>query len=322
MRDSQFRDVTFLDLIIKPEPEYAPRHNAQYFARKMRDLHAIDQTTLWNKAQTHKTFIRDIEIDEGRGYALLLLYHINGNAAAASYSHLDTHDQRDIPPEIREGRPESAHLLINLRSQGVGQFRHTAFLEESTKITRSDTQAFLNHLLREIKKTTPDDFTAPHLDGSMKRDGTPKTFKYTNRIELQGHPSTQFRAMLESGKLNGIALQTAQQEQLIVGDGVYVTPVVKEVRLRALAGKWHEQAWDRVTAAIKLGRDNSYELARITFQAADQKPHTARIDTQTGNVIGDSFIEKKRLGGFAALLKDADTAINAEIKGKMLEFIQ
>lgn len=318
MRDSQIRDVTFLDVIGKAEPVYAPCHSMSYFIQKISKLYAAGQTDRWNKNKTQKLYIRDLEIDENNQHALMLLYYNNGNASAASYSHLDTNHQRIEPPLDREGRPESAHLLINLNPTNISQIRHLALLEDASKINRQMVESYLNFLFRVIKKVAPADFQADDPDGSRGADGQPRKYKFANKFELQGHPSQEFLTMLESGKLTGIALETHSRERLIVGDGSFVSPVKSEIRLKPTLGKWHENARQRLSEAINFGKQGSYESARVTFIAEDNKSHTVRLDTATENVVGDSFILKKRLSDFSNLLPEADTAISTETKTKML----
>lgn len=322
MRDSSIRDVTFLDIIITSDPPHAPEREMLYFINKFEELRKISQTTRWNRNKTQKWFLRDIEINISDDYAILLIDYNNGNASAASYSHLDTDVQRIVPPHDREGRPETVHLLIKLTSTNTGQHRHLALLEDSTKINRAVVKSYLNFLLKEVCKANQSDFLTPHPDGSIDKNGKPRFIKYINKVDVQGHPSSEFLLMLQNGKLTGIALESGTHDQFSVGDGTYVHPTRREIRLSPTSGKWSEHPIERFKEALTLGRKNGYEEARITFLAADQRSNTVRVNTQTQNMIGDSFIERKRLSNFSKLLSDSETSINPEIKQKMIDIFK
>lgn len=93
----------------------------------------------------------------------------------------------------------------------------------------------------------------------------------------------------------------------------------RELHLSSVAGKWHEKAIEKLKNAISIGKQNSYETARIMFEAQDNKSHTVRVNTETMNIIGDAFVKKHRLSGFSYFLNEADDKINEEIKKKMVE---
>ena len=143
-----------------------------------------------------------------------------------------------------------------------------------------------------------------------------------NKFDIQGHLSTAFIEMLEEGKLTGIGLETNRREHLAIADGTYVIPRKQELQLTPTAGKWSEHPIQRFREAMNLGAQNGYENARITFTGQDQKSHSVKLNTQTGNVLGDGFIKKRRLSGFTALLSEADVSINQEIKLKMIQALR
>jgi hypothetical protein len=126
---------------------------------------------------------------------------------------------------------------------------------------------------------------------------------------------------LEKGKLTGIALESNDDSKLSTGEGRYVLPKRQDLLLQPAKGKWYENAVDRFKEAIKMGKDNHYETARVVFNAEDGKSHTARIDTETMGIIGDRFVKRHRLSDFSVLLNEADHKINKEIKNKMLAIL-
>lgn len=313
MRDNQIRDVTFFDLVIKSDPAHAPQKTIKYLAAEIKKLYDTGKTDKWNRKKTQKLYIRDLELTQD--YLLLLLYDNDGHAPVASYAHLDTNDQRLLPPEDREGSPETVHILIKINPDH--KKKHLVLAEDSHRINRSTIENYLNFLIRSIRKALPVDFEAPHPSGAMTAKG-PVLYKYKNNIELQGHPSPNFIKMLESGKLIGIGLETAVKENIAVGDGSFLSPTKKELKLAPISGTWKDSLKDKYKDALSLGKGHGYEHARITFVASDNKSHTVRVDTETQNIIGNSFIKKNRLKGFSSFLANAELKINTEIKTKML----
>lgn len=317
MRDSHTRDVTFYDIIVRSDPAFAPALDIHYFIQKVSNLYAGNQTEKWNKTRSKKIYIREMEVDQNAEYALFLLYYNNGDVSPASYAHLDTNQQRIAPIRTREGRPESAHLLIKLTPQRRGQKRYLVLLEDSTRLNRAVVENYLSFLFDQVRKANLGDFRAPSPDGAVDDNGDPITEKFYNKFELEGHPSTAFLQMIREGKLTGISLETASQDRYSIADGAYVRPIRRDLKLAPTSGSWAENPIERFREALRLGARAGYEQARVTFNSADNKSHTAKVITATGNMIADSLIKKKRLT-FNTLLNDADEQIHSEIKAKML----
>ena len=76
-----------------------------------------------------------------------MLYDTDAEAPGATFADLDTDEQRDENKKEREGRPESAHLVVKLTGQNEQASRYLAILEESTRLTRRHVQWYLNSIL-------------------------------------------------------------------------------------------------------------------------------------------------------------------------------
>jgi len=326
MRDSGNRDVTVYDLVMRSNPEHAPKKPIQYFLEKITtlfDTKNVLKTAKWNRNEDKVTYIRDVEIDPNGQWVCLLLYFTDKNGMGASFTLLDTdnHTQEDITLGENRARPESAHLLISQNQTQDGVISYLSIIEDSSKLNRRSIQIYLNHLIREIIKSFKPEFEAPDEGGAINKDGSPKTYKYKNSVELQGHPSDDLIRYLKSGKLTSISLESTNDSRLTTGEGRYVLPKRQDLLLQPTKGKWYEDAISRFNEALKLGSDNNYETARVVFNAEDGKSHTARVDTETKGVIGDRFVKRHRLSGFSQLLNEADEKINTEIKDKMLAIL-
>jgi hypothetical protein len=320
MRDGSKIDVTVYDIIVKPEPSHAPQKSMSFFIEKIKALQLEAKTENWNSKKTIKTYIRDLEIDPQGHWAVLLLYFADGNAPGASFTNLDDNRQEDYGLKERQGRPESVHLLISLAPQKTEPIRYLGVLEDSNKLTRLHVQSYINFLIRSIgKEARETEFKIETEDGARNRDGSPKTYYFKNKFEFQGHPAQDFINMIEQGKLMGISLETARIKQSGFGEKSFVKPRKEELFLTPTSGKWFENPINRLNEALSFGKHHKYEAARIVFQTDDGKSHTARVDTETQNIIGDRLVRRHRLEGFTNVLKEADDQINGEIKEKIIE---
>lgn len=320
MRDGLKVDVTVYDIIVKPDPSHAPQKSMAFFIEKLNILHQEAKTENWNAKKTIKTYLRDLEIDSQGRWAILLLYFADANAPGASFTNLDDNRQEDYGLKAREGRPESAHLLISLAPQKTEPLRYLGVLEDSNKLNRLHVQSYINFLLRAIYKETKDTaFKIETEDGAKNRDGSPKTYYFKNKFEFQGHPAPDFIKMIEEGKLIGISLETSRIKQGGFGEKSFVKPRKEELFLTPTCGRWFENPINRLNEALSLGKHHKYEAARIVFQTEDGKSHTARVDTETQNIIGDRLVRRHRLEGFTTILKEADDQINGEIREKIID---
>lgn len=310
MRTSEVRDTTFLDINVTCHPTYAPRHSMGYYIPKIEALYKAKQTDKWSPDRKRKLYIRDMKVTSK--YAMLLLYYTNSNATGASYTDLDSNAQRDENLRKREGRPLSAHLYISLSASKVSPFRYLAVLEEAEGISRSEVENYIRTLIRKIIASNPKDFTEKHPDGSKKE------YKFTNRLELEGHPSDDFKKLLNGGFLAGITLETDQIQNLGFGNGKLVAPESRKIKLRTTIGNWKDNPVGRFNEAIQLGKKHGYEKARIAFRVPSGKSQTAYVSTNSSSIIGQSFIKKVRLTNYSSLLRDADKTINTETEKKIL----
>ncbi|MEW9807031.1 hypothetical protein [Mesorhizobium marinum] len=318
MRTQQIRDILYLDCQVRSDPETSPLKSMEWIADKIVEL-AADKanTTYWSRDRRKKIYIRSHQV-VGR-VLWLLLYSNDADAPDASFAHLETDDQRDEAKAEGEGRPESAHIAISLDEVPKRRFRYLMMLEEAPTLPRARVERYFNHLLRQIKRVHPDDFSHPHPSGAVK-DGQPVMQKYKNRVELLGHLSNKFRDDIEAGALRGIALETSSTERIGFGEGRRVYPVKKSIVLSART-TWSDAPLRTIGEAITLGKRNDLEVARISFSSADNTNHTALIDTDSGNVLNDGYIKKSRVSGIGVMLPEASVVISDRLQARMLRLL-
>jgi hypothetical protein len=316
MRTASQRDVMFLDVLTENEPEHVPARPLRELMDKIGQLRRATPTAKWYQNNTRKVFIRELQVFDNDDKICLLLYDTDADAPGASFANLDTDEQRNEDKQEREGRPESAHLIIKLASQEDKASRYLAILEESSRLTRSQVQRYFNAILKDIPKHWKGEFSVPHIDGSRMRNGTPRMQSFYPKVDLQGHLSDDFQTDLQMGKLRGIALETSRPDRLDFGEPRSVQARRRDIKLKPV-GSWRDEPLRKIHDAIRIGRDQRYENARITFQTQDGTSHVALLDTVTENLVNDGYIKRLRLSDFDHLILEASTSIDTQLRDKM-----
>lgn len=315
MRNQHIRDILYLDCQIKSDPETSPKKSLEWLAGQIALISADrPKTTQWSRDKKRKVFIRDFEI-AGR-ILWLLLYSNDADAPDASFSHFETDAQRDEAKADGEGRPESAHIAICLDEVPHLPFRYLVLAEAASSLPRARVERYLNFLIRQVKKENPEAFKEPDKSGAQDAEGKPLMVKYANSVALMGHLSDEFQREIQDGALTGITLETDQKEKIGFGEGSLLIPVKKQIKL-AVQSTWKEKAAEIVAEALKMGKNNDLETARITFASSDKSPHTVLLDTETGDVLNDGFIKTYRLNGLGVPLPEASISFNAQIKARV-----
>lgn len=314
MRTQQIRDILYLDFQVRSDPETSPVKSMDWIAGKLVELCADKaNTTYWSRDKRKKVYIRDHTIADG--VLWLLLYSNDADAPDASFAHLETDDQRDEPKAEGEGRPESAHIAISLQEVPNHRFRYLMMLEEAPSLPRVRVERYFNHLLRQIKRAYPDDFSHPHPNGASK-GGKPMMQKFKSSVDLLGHLSNGFRQDIEAGALRGIALETGSSEKIGFGEGKHVIPVKKSIVLSPRTA-WSDAPMRAVAEAVSIGRRNNLDIARISFSSADNTNHTALLDTENGHILNDGYIKKFRISDVGALMPEASKEILDRIQSRI-----
>jgi hypothetical protein len=318
VRTAHSRDIVFLDLIVGADPATAPARSLEDLLHRLDGMRQAGEAFQWRSNRQRKVMIRDLDLRPDRGVACLLLYATNLDGPGASFSDVETNQQRDVEKLQNEGRPDSAHLLIDYRQQaGRPHHRYTALLEESSTLNRGCVESLLNHILRTMAKQSPDDFRFEGLDGVRDASGRPRTRSYKSMVELQGHPSSDFLAALENGgAIQGIALETRNQARYGFGECPYAKATRLDVRLSP-ATTWRDVGVTAFNTILGRARLGGYEAARISFRTGDRVPRTVTIDTETGNVLGDGFVKKQRVGPLQTVLLEASSEFETQIVAAM-----
>ncbi len=320
MRDSQNRDIWFLDFVIVSDPVNAPKRDMRYLLGRIYDMYVNNpsQTEKWRRSNDRKLYIRDMELNESE--AIFLLCYADGLVPNIPITNLDTNEQREEKLLNREAKPLTSHLIIKLDSNSENPFRFQGILEESSYINREKVQTYFNFLLRKIAKENSD-FEMDSTNGERDSNGQVKKCKFKNLFEVQGHLSKDFYTAIENGKLTNISL-VSDEIHLNYADDLTVKPVTKSISIKPVNDKWGDRIREHIDSSRRIANDNNYGLVKISFKSSDKTSHTVSLDSSSGNVFGNGFIRRERINGFSQLLSEAEQSINTSIKVKMLRLFE
>lgn len=316
MRTGLERDITFFDCAIDANPGFAPRLSMKDIACRIKEIYQTPGAVWWSKDKRRKVFLRAVDIDVSYPVVWLLLYSNDADGPGASFANLVNDVQRDEDKDKEEGRPESAHVAIWLEPISGMKFRYLMLLELAPTLGRIRVQAYLNHLLRAFAQLDPTAFRHPDPDGSTDRSGKPKTYKFTNSVELQGHLSNEFKEDLEAGRLNGITLETGSTAKMGVGKSAYFIPKRSDVRLSPRT-RWKDHKFESIKDALRVASAAKYENVRVVFQTADNVGHCALLDSSSGNIINEGYVKRVRITSGGLPWKEASTSIESGIQDAM-----
>lgn len=310
MRSATTRDVIYFDAVLSAVPGTG---KVKSMADLMKRIEALEpsERVVWRRKKRFKIYLRAIDIDEETKIAKLLICKNDKDAPDASFADMETDEQRDETKAETEGRPVTSHVLISLTPYKGIPTQYLVLLEDG--VSRALVESFLNNLIRICRRKSPDEFKVRSATGERDAKGEFKMERYDNRLDLQGHPSDEIQEAIQNGKILGVSLETQKATHLGPGEGIRVHPKRAILKLEASEG-WNMEAFHD---ALKFGRKRKFEAARLAFKTPDDTSHTAVIDVESEDVIGDGFILRKRLRDFESLLSEAAEEFEEEIIGKM-----
>lgn len=316
MRDQYVRDVTFLDIVLHPDPQNAPHKTMSEMIDHVEKMLKDPEIQQWTKSRKRKCYIRRMQKESDRVY--MLLYFTDSEDPDAAFSHMQTDSQREEQKGPGEGRPESAHVIIYFNPENVDEYRYPAILEKSNKINRARFEKYINYIFRKVSVKYNNKFKCSDPSGEKDNRGKTKKRRYEIKADVQGHMSDEFQDMVNNGKLRGIYLETEKSVHVGTGEEKYVVPR-REIIKMGPKTEWKKNPWKKINESIRIGRDNNLEKAKIYIEDEDKKSHSMDIDTQTRGVSGEGFLKTARLRDFGKLLPEAHTELDEEMLEKMEE---
>lgn len=244
------------------------------------------------------TYIGDLTL--GRDYLAMLIGYSDTMAADPTLSNRPRRTRRVIQKDDGEGLDHSAHIYWYFRDQ-TNNARSTFVLEAANNLHSAAITRFLDRLLRIYASTHSDDFAVADPSGAHDRNGDPVLLKTRPKIELLGHPSSEFLRDLTNGKLTDVELYTEAGRSTPWDSNAYMIEEHSAVLLKPNPTKLLGKA-RALLDGISRKRKSSYEFSRIKFVTETGVPRTATVETDSYQLVNDlKYVRRERLDGFISL---------------------
>jgi hypothetical protein len=322
MQKSKERMITFFDLkliaygLADRQKYTVPAFPLVTLIEKIAALKAVDQCpSLKGKAET--IYLADIDIDQARTRAVLLINLSDKAASDAVYSAPERQHRRVLPKVGDEGSDFSAHIVIELNPANNV---YLTILEVTPGLASGKVTRFLTHLFKFCSRLDRAAFTQPHPNNAVDAQGRPITIVTRHVAQLDGHPSVDLLRDLQGGTLSSIELIDKRNENLPWDNVGRTREMSRSVTLSP--GQVAGTNLDRIRDAFARATREHYGEARIRFKTATRVGRSVLLETEHMNLANDSkFIKKEKLDGFANPLDSSHHIINDEMKQKMLRHL-
>lgn len=322
MQKSKERIITFFDLKLTAygladRQKYAvPAFPLDALITKIQALKAAGQCPSW-KGKSEIIYLADMDIDQARTRAVLLINVSDKAAADTVYSAPERGHRRVLPKVGDEGSDYSAHVVIRLNPQdGV----YLTILEVTPGLASGKITRYLTHLFKFCSRIDRAAFTQPHPNNAVDRQGRPIMVVTRHVAQLDGHPSADLLRDLDAGTLSSIELIDKRNENLPWDTAGRTREVARTILLKP--GQVAGTNRDRVRDALTRGFRNHYGEARVRFKTQSSIGRSVLLETEHMNLANDSkFVKKEKLDGFANPLDASHDAINNELMQRMLRYL-
>jgi hypothetical protein len=312
------RDIYFYDLEIRPsKKEKAVAPPLQAIVGVLQQRLAAGEAIYKFNFERDTLSIRQIEIDEDRRAAILLLAHTDPAAPNAVYSNPDEGTSRIIEKEPGEAGEYGAHVILSLDEVRGRPGSYLAVIEKVPTLGRTNVERLLNGILNDQYKSNDMTFSCEDRTGKTNRDGSPKLIGFRPLIRFAGHPSDALIRDLEQGVLSGITLVHAE-EQTPLGSRAYLVRDKTRLKIRAIKDNLVENLWEDLKQVFAL-ESKYWEEARIEFKTPNGVAANITVDTNTGNVLDDAYVRTARITGINPLLDHSSNAIVRHLIALMME---
>lgn len=298
------RTATFYDLKITARGvSRADGNEANFEAdpRPLKDIYHLIEKLFKNgdqilkKGRTDKSaryYLSDLDLRKNHLIALVNRCDPNAPDAVSSDPENKSRVVHTKPPG--HGGDYSAHIIIPLQPvKGDNYYLCVIETVFGSGLHASSIMDYLRFVFSHCRKQFPEQFLIPNNNGARSADGKSLMVRHIHNLELQAHPSSEFKAELETGVLTGIELLDFTEQGAVWDDRGAVFESAKSVALkpkRSLSGNLAamvRQVRNKASAA------QDYSQMRIRFKNEKGEPRDATIDTNTGNLIDETKYVKR-----------------------------
>lgn len=224
--------------------------------------------------------------------------------------------RRTAAKEEQEGQDFSVHVVVRIPDNDLDPA--IVVIEQCVGLSITFITRLFNHLLRDAKTHSPDDYEQTHPDGAVDEKGRPKKYNVVFKCCFEGHLSEELKDDLNQGKVQSIELITEKDRYTNFDETGYIKEKCKTVVLTLRDDNPVRDKYDRIMSMFKQKKDD-YDQARIKFKTPEGIDRTVAMDTTHG--IAQAYVKKAKLDGFNGDLKSSYEHFCPEILAKMKELV-
>lgn len=310
------REVLYTDIIVRRRADQAP----------FPPLTAL--ADIWVRAQVEKlppkkfekgtvtVIIADSHLDLLDDTVTLLISVADSNASDATYADHVSRVSRDIAKNPTEGNEYSAHVVFSLKERAGYPQTYACLIERVPTLSVARLQSVLNDLISRQCKEDETTFTYKGVGGQKKA----KPFIPNVLIETQA--SEQFEKDIEAGKLSGLRLSKPAVTTASTSMGPFLKLQDYSLNVKISPDLPKGQRWQTIKKAI-IAKSAEFQKARLYLQPVDAASSTSvDFDANTGNLLGEAYARKRRIGPLNPLLRNGSQKIATHLEGEMLKLLK
>jgi hypothetical protein len=260
----------------------------------------------------HVLKLEDMQIDEKRQWATLLISCADSEGRDATYADLKTFKRRRVPKYDSEGVGTSAHLVISLNEEIDKPRFHPALLEEAEGLYRGRVEQFLNQLTSTY---LPKELQViPDTSKKRRKSSEPKDEEARLRLDIYNDkPVGELASLINLKEIEVHGSDEVDPEYHFIQEHVMrfkvKGPSILDGARNLIAG-----AWKRTSETFPKGRRMLLRIER-----PDGSPTTIRVDSAQDDALAERFQRVDTLDDFKKPLEAAPEKIRTELKEKMIE---
>ena len=260
------------------------------------------------------------EVGDRDDYHILLINSIDGrvqNPVARSFSGVGKDERKSFIIGENNGLELSVHVLI---AKKPDNHRHLCLVEKVDSVPAREISKFLNNMMKLVKDRIPEEFKLPHPNGARNA-----TYNVTPSCEFQYHPSPKFTEELNGGVIEDITLLTSPEN--LRGFDAKKHQLLREVQVKAsidrgVIGNLGSNI-KYLTKFVGIGSDTDAAFVRVRFRDESGAGHSAKLSTDTGNLIEtDRYILKRKITDFGDYDDTSCEKIHAKIVDAMIQLAE
>jgi hypothetical protein len=309
------REVIYADIIVRRRAEQAPYPPLSALA------------DLWRRAKDEKlppkkfekgtvtAIIADFDQDLLQDSITLLISVADPNASDATYADHVKRSSRDIAKTATEGNEHSAHVVISLKERAGHPQTYACLIERVPTLSTMRLQSILNDVIGRYCKADTSLFT-------FKAAGGAKTAKpYVPNVLVETQASDEFLKDIETGTLSGLRLSKPAVSSAGTSMGPFLKLQDYSLNVKISPDLPQGDRWKTIKKAM-IAKSAEFQTARLYLKPAGAASSSSvQFDATTGNLLGEAYARKRRIGPLSPLLRNGAEKIVPHLETEMLKLL-